>query len=1055
MRFLRKRIGLLGRARYAKRLTVVRTGRNMFVFGVVAGTLTIAGWLMVAKNAPQVYAEAGESITTGLVDWFKFNSSSGTTATDSSSSGNNGTLVNMENGDWSTDRPTPDVGNTHSLSFDGVNEYVSVSSPDLPTGDFTMTAWVKPTGWPIGKMSILGAGNGGTLSNTQELDWYFTSLGNMALTLDGIPIATTAFAFPLNQWSHVSVVRSGSTVTFYINGAAAGGGSSSATLNFGSCPMTVGASSTIAVDCNGGFTANWNGNLDDVRVYNQALNTTQLNQIAGAPLSGTLYADEFLTPIAAGKTVRLLVNGVDSGITADTNASGEFSIIGATYASGDTLSFFIEGETEKGLLLTRASAGGSMSGLNFSAGRIVLGDYGGGDLTLAQIDLGLPGGFADLTTLWDGSNVSATTFGIQAGSVASELSLLGGYSLDLSGVSGSISLGTGLDIAGSFNVGSHDLNVAGGFEVDGGGAYLASGNTFTLSGNANASFGFSGAFPSNLNVNLGSSFSAALSGALNLGSNSLNISGGALNLAGQNLTMSGGAFNVVNGAKLRLVGNEVINFSGGTVQDVNSGTWEFLGTGSGTLTLPDWGATDYFNVNIAAAGTTFQFGGGLSVAGDLGVSAGTLTTLGNTLAIADDFNLTGGTFNLSSGGSLNLIGDLIGATGTLNLNGASAQIGGLLDLDTGASVTLGAGINFDVNGGLDLSGSASLNLNGQLAQITGNAALDTGASLLTGASGNLDLNGSLTLNGNATLTAGANALVDVSAGLNLNGTAVLALGSGADLTVGGNLAVAAGAGLSLTAAGDIDINGAMTLAGGTLALNAATFNVATTLDLSGGAAVTLGAGINFDVAGDLSIGSASLNLNGQLADINGALNLSGTGSLATGASGTLDVAGAIALSGSAGLNLGAGGALTGGGNLGLTGTAGIALGAGASLNLAGTGNLNLVTGTSVVASGSATIGLAGGLTAAGGTFTLPSGGLTVGSNLALSASAAVSLGVGSNLTIGGGATLAGGATLGFSGSTLAVNGTSGISMNGQYLNAKRGLGLERSEWQPYRCWWRS
>ncbi len=62
-----------------------------------------------------------------------------------------------------------------------------------------------------------------------------------------------------------------------------------------------------------------------------------------ATISGTVYTDEGSTNAGAGRTVRLIVNGVDTG-TNVTDASGNYSIV-ATLAAGDAMLVYLDGET--------------------------------------------------------------------------------------------------------------------------------------------------------------------------------------------------------------------------------------------------------------------------------------------------------------------------------------------------------------------------------------------------------------------------------------------------------------------------------------------------------------------------------------------------------------------------------------------------------------------------------------------------------------------------------------------------------------------------------------
>jgi hypothetical protein len=89
---------------------------------------------------------SGGQVTNGLYAYWPFNEGAGTVTTDASGGGNNGTLTNFNStatSGWVTDST---VGGT-VLSFDGVDDYVTVpysSNLNLTTG-VTLSAWVKTT----------------------------------------------------------------------------------------------------------------------------------------------------------------------------------------------------------------------------------------------------------------------------------------------------------------------------------------------------------------------------------------------------------------------------------------------------------------------------------------------------------------------------------------------------------------------------------------------------------------------------------------------------------------------------------------------------------------------------------------------------------------------------------------------------------------------------------------------------------------------------------------------------------------------------------------------
>jgi hypothetical protein len=102
----------------------------------------------------------------GPVGWWKFDESSGTTAADSSGSGNTGSLINGPV--WTSGQ----IGN--ALSFDGSNDVVnagsSASLDDLPA--LTLSAWINPataTYGPQGTVATKGHGSIQLLSGIPEV----------------------------------------------------------------------------------------------------------------------------------------------------------------------------------------------------------------------------------------------------------------------------------------------------------------------------------------------------------------------------------------------------------------------------------------------------------------------------------------------------------------------------------------------------------------------------------------------------------------------------------------------------------------------------------------------------------------------------------------------------------------------------------------------------------------------------------------------------------------------------------------------------------------------
>ena len=139
-------------------------------------------------------------------------------------------------------------------------------------GDFTAEAWVYPTqtsvpnddGW--GRQAIIHVGTiasssswilewSGT-SNTSKFAYRWMSQGaSTQYTLQ-----TTA-AFALNQWYHVAVTRSGTTVRIFVNGVLQG------TATIAQASTCVGSGQLVSVGrWNYQYKRNFVGYLDEVRV---------------------------------------------------------------------------------------------------------------------------------------------------------------------------------------------------------------------------------------------------------------------------------------------------------------------------------------------------------------------------------------------------------------------------------------------------------------------------------------------------------------------------------------------------------------------------------------------------------------------------------------------------------------------------------------------------------------------------------------------------------------------------------------------------------------------
>ena len=198
-----------------------------------------------------------------LSDW-KFDEGSGTIAHDSAGH-NNGTLVHGPS--WTTGR----IGG--ALSFDGANDYVALSSFNVNTNHGTIALWFKTSGDFSGNYGYQGylISDGSTVTKYLTLEGGGTHSYRIAgetNTQDDYFVGTPAtFAGP---WNHIAVSFDNKTATTYLNGEFLQ-------------TMSV-TNSSLTLDRIGGLPSEfYNGLMDDVRIYDNALSQSDIRAIMPEP----------------------------------------------------------------------------------------------------------------------------------------------------------------------------------------------------------------------------------------------------------------------------------------------------------------------------------------------------------------------------------------------------------------------------------------------------------------------------------------------------------------------------------------------------------------------------------------------------------------------------------------------------------------------------------------------------------------------------------------------------------------------------------------------------
>ena len=149
------------------------------------------------------------------------------------SSTNNFTVTRFGNTTQGSFSPFSAPDGRWSNYFDANGKYLSAGSSTslaLGSGSYTVECWVYLTAYNSSTSILLDwRTNGGistnipavSISGTGQVSWY-ESVPTLAITSSSV--------IALNVWTHFAIVRSGTTVTMYLNGSSVGATTSSANL---------------------------------------------------------------------------------------------------------------------------------------------------------------------------------------------------------------------------------------------------------------------------------------------------------------------------------------------------------------------------------------------------------------------------------------------------------------------------------------------------------------------------------------------------------------------------------------------------------------------------------------------------------------------------------------------------------------------------------------------------------------------------------------------------------------------------------------------------------
>jgi len=236
---------------------------------------------------------AHADILTGLVGWYTFDEGSGSTAHDSSGNANTATVNGAS---WIAGK----IG-THALSFNGSGNNVLTPIYNLTNASGTISWWMNPS----------SAYNSGTVraiwgqfvsSPYSEMscqvysdnNWYcgFSSTTDRRVTL-----AASGSNYIQGSWNFYTFTWTSTSSALYMNGSVIGTNGTAPNPSLVSSDFTIGEQGY-------GYSTYFLGDIDDFRIYNRALSTSDIIQLYNytAPVTSPFF-NQFRLGI--GKILRI------------------------------------------------------------------------------------------------------------------------------------------------------------------------------------------------------------------------------------------------------------------------------------------------------------------------------------------------------------------------------------------------------------------------------------------------------------------------------------------------------------------------------------------------------------------------------------------------------------------------------------------------------------------------------------------------------------------------------------------------------------------------------
>ena len=292
-----------------------------------SATFTSAsGDVVFAGSSTETITSNGDAfnnvhIDDGLVGYWRFEESA-TPSLDYSGYGNDG--IWQAGATTDTTIPSVNFANARSLVLDGTDDRVDVGTPieiqNLSNG-FTVAGWVRADSL-AGTHQIFSADT----SSSDNGFGFGTNGSNLTFSVHGgTDLTASSSGLSTGTWTHVAVVfDSSDDANFYVDGG-------SAEVVAGAASVTANTDDNWHIGANQNTTEEWQGRIDDLRIYNRELTSTEIGRLAAGntpAITGSTYSLQDALDVNGDLSLHagtLDVNAKDITLTGDwLNTGGVF-----------------------------------------------------------------------------------------------------------------------------------------------------------------------------------------------------------------------------------------------------------------------------------------------------------------------------------------------------------------------------------------------------------------------------------------------------------------------------------------------------------------------------------------------------------------------------------------------------------------------------------------------------------------------------------------------------------------------------------------------------------